>query len=75
MFTKLLYIMSSLFALANAHIPGKFCTNIIGNPLFVQLEKETAENKTHLETNVGLLCGGRINLLYFESSIEPSYAF
>jgi hypothetical protein len=34
--------MSSLLALTNAHIPGKFCTSIIGNPLSVVLEKETA---------------------------------
>ena len=42
MIFKSLLLFTSFFSLTNAHIPGKFCTSIIGNPLSVELGKETA---------------------------------
>ena len=42
MIFKSLLLFTSLFSLTDAHIPGKFCTSIIGNPLSVELGKETA---------------------------------
>ena len=51
MVMKALFLLFSLFTLTTAHIPGKFCGDIIGNPLNVTLSKNMANVSANIFGN------------------------
>lgn len=54
MIKKVLFFLTSLISIVNSEIPGKFCGNIIGNPINISFSKDNA--------NVSIILFGESNI-------------